>query len=71
MTPAAMATVLTRIKPTLSYGDFKAVDLVVEAVSENEKVKKAVLAEVEGHQARRHPGQQHLLHLHHPPGRAP
>ena len=38
---------LGRIRPTLSYGDFGGVDLVVEAVVENEKVKKMVLAEVE------------------------
>jgi 3-hydroxyacyl-CoA dehydrogenase/enoyl-CoA hydratase/3-hydroxybutyryl-CoA epimerase/enoyl-CoA isomerase len=49
MTPAGMAEVLTRIRPTLSFGDFKGIDLVVEAVTENEKVKKLVLAEVEGH----------------------
>jgi 3-hydroxyacyl-CoA dehydrogenase / enoyl-CoA hydratase / 3-hydroxybutyryl-CoA epimerase / enoyl-CoA isomerase len=48
MTTAGMAEVLTRIRPTLSFGDFRGVDLVVEAVVENEKVKKAVLAEVEG-----------------------
>jgi 3-hydroxyacyl-CoA dehydrogenase/enoyl-CoA hydratase/3-hydroxybutyryl-CoA epimerase/enoyl-CoA isomerase len=48
MTAAGMADVLTRIRPTLSFGDFKNVDLVVEAVVENEKVKKSVLAEVEG-----------------------
>ena len=47
MTPAKMAETLGRIRPTLSYGDFGAVDFVVEAVVENEKVKKAVLAEVE------------------------
>ena len=47
MTPAKMADTLGRIRPTLSYGDFGAVDIVVEAVVENEKVKKAVLAEVE------------------------
>lgn len=47
MTPAAMADVFTRIRPTLSFGDFKGLDFVVEAVVENEKVKKAVLAEVE------------------------
>ena len=35
------------IVPTLSYGDFGDVDLVVEAVVENPKIKKAVLAEVE------------------------
>lgn len=44
---AAMAGVLARIRPTLSYGDFTSVDLAVEAVVENEQVKKAVLAEVE------------------------
>ena len=49
MTTAGMADVLTRIRPTLAFGDFKEVDLVVEAVVENEKVKKAVLAEVEDH----------------------
>jgi 3-hydroxyacyl-CoA dehydrogenase/enoyl-CoA hydratase/3-hydroxybutyryl-CoA epimerase/enoyl-CoA isomerase len=33
--------------PTLTYGDFGGVDVVVEAVVENEKIKKSVLAEVE------------------------
>lgn len=44
---AGMAAVLNRIIPTLSYGDFVGVDIVVEAVLEKESVKKAVLAEVE------------------------
>lgn len=48
LTPAAMAATLARIRPTLSYGDFGEVDLVVEAVVEKEEVKKAVLADVEG-----------------------
>jgi 3-hydroxyacyl-CoA dehydrogenase / enoyl-CoA hydratase / 3-hydroxybutyryl-CoA epimerase / enoyl-CoA isomerase len=48
MTNAEMADVLTRIRPTLSYGDFGNIDIVVEAVVENPKVKKSVLAEVEG-----------------------
>jgi 3-hydroxyacyl-CoA dehydrogenase/enoyl-CoA hydratase/3-hydroxybutyryl-CoA epimerase/enoyl-CoA isomerase len=48
MTADAMAETLTRIRPTLAFGDFKDVDIVVEAVVENEKVKKSVLAEVEG-----------------------
>lgn len=48
MTAAEMADVFTRIRPTLSFGDFKGVDVVVEAVVENEKIKKSVLAEVEG-----------------------
>ncbi|EAR63104.1 fatty acid oxidation complex subunit alpha FadB [Neptuniibacter caesariensis] len=43
-----MASVLNKITPTLNYGDFGSVDLVVEAVVENPNVKKAVLAEVEG-----------------------
>lgn len=42
-----MAKTLNQITPTLSYGDFGDVDLVVEAVVENPNVKKAVLAEVE------------------------
>jgi len=49
MTPMGMAEVLTRIRPTLSFGDFEGIDLVVEAVTENEKVKKLVLAEAESH----------------------
>lgn len=46
---ARMAQVLSNIDPTLSYGeaDFADVDVVVEAVVENPKVKKIVLAEVE------------------------
>ncbi len=47
LTPAKMAETMGRIRPTLSYGDFKGVDFVVEAVVENEKIKKSVLAEVE------------------------
>ena len=43
-----MADVLNNIVPALSYGDFKDVDVVVEAVVENPKVKKSVLADVEG-----------------------
>ena len=42
-----MGETLGRIRPTLSYGDFGDVDIVVEAVVENEKIKKIVLAEVE------------------------
>jgi 3-hydroxyacyl-CoA dehydrogenase/enoyl-CoA hydratase/3-hydroxybutyryl-CoA epimerase/enoyl-CoA isomerase len=42
-----MAQVLAGITPTLSLGDFGVVDFVVEAVVENEAVKKKVLAEVE------------------------
>jgi 3-hydroxyacyl-CoA dehydrogenase / enoyl-CoA hydratase / 3-hydroxybutyryl-CoA epimerase / enoyl-CoA isomerase len=42
-----MGATLGRIRPTLSYGDFGDVDIVVEAVVENEKIKKSVLAEVE------------------------
>ena len=48
MKPLAMGETLNRIRPTLSYTDeFKTVDVVVEAVVENPKVKKIVLAEVE------------------------
>ena len=48
LTTGEMAEKLTHIRPTLSYGDFAHVDLVVEAVVENPKVKNAVLTEVEG-----------------------
>lgn len=47
MKPLEMGQVLNRIRPTLSYAEFGAVDLVVEAVVENPKVKKIVLAEAE------------------------
>ena len=43
-----MGKVISAIGQTLSYGDFGHVDLVVEAVVENEKIKKSVLKEVEG-----------------------
>ena len=46
-TPAKMTEVLGRIRPTLNYGDFGGVDIIIEAVVENPKVKKAVFAEVE------------------------
>ncbi len=42
-----MGEVLNRIEPTLSYDGFDHVQLVVEAVVENPKIKQAVLAEVE------------------------
>ena len=47
MDAAKMGDTLNRIVPTLSYGDFKEVDVIVEAVVENVKVKHAVLAEAE------------------------
>lgn len=47
MGPEKMAKVLASITPTLSYADFGNTQFVVEAVVENEKVKKAVLADVE------------------------
>ncbi|MFL1732554.1 fatty acid oxidation complex subunit alpha FadB [Moraxella oculi] len=46
-TPAKMGEVLGRIRPTLNYGDFSAPDIIIEAVVENEQVKKSVLAEAE------------------------
>lgn len=44
---AQMGATLGKIRPALSYGDFKDVDMVVEAVVENKNVKKSVLPEVE------------------------
>lgn len=47
MTPEKMAKVIASISPTLSYADFGSAQFIVEAVVENEKIKKAVLADVE------------------------
>lgn len=47
MTATEMGEVLSSIDPTMSYAGFDEVDIVVEAVVENEKVKGIVLAEVE------------------------
>ena len=49
MTPEQMGEVLNSIDSTLSYEGFDSVDIVVEAVVENPKVKHAVLAETEQH----------------------
>jgi len=46
--PEQAGAVLSTIRPTLNYGDFQNVDIIVEAVVENPKIKKSVLAEVEG-----------------------
>ena len=48
MTPAKMGETLSRIRPTLSYGEFSETDIVIEAVVENPNVKRSVLKEVEG-----------------------
>ena len=48
MTPSKMGETLSRIRPTLNYGDFSETDIVIEAVVENPKVKRIVLKEVEG-----------------------
>ncbi|MAM56580.1 MAG: fatty acid oxidation complex subunit alpha FadB [Salinicola sp.] len=47
LSQSKLAEVLSNIRPTLSYGDFDHVDLVVEAVVENPRIKSAVLVEVE------------------------
>ncbi|MDO8344226.1 MAG: fatty acid oxidation complex subunit alpha FadB [Cellvibrio sp.] len=47
LTATEMGNVLNRIEPVLTYDGFDQIDIVVEAVVENPKVKKAVLAEVE------------------------
>jgi len=45
--PEKAGAVLSSIRPTLNYSDFANADIVVEAVVENPKIKKLVLAEVE------------------------
>ncbi len=47
MTPAKMGETLSRIRPTLSLDEFRDVDIVIEAVTENPKIKAAVLADTE------------------------
>ncbi len=47
MTAELMAATLSKINPTLHYADFDHVDIAVEAVVENIKVKNIVLKEVE------------------------
>jgi 3-hydroxyacyl-CoA dehydrogenase/enoyl-CoA hydratase/3-hydroxybutyryl-CoA epimerase/enoyl-CoA isomerase len=47
MSPAEMAAVLSKIQPSLGYDGFENVDIVVEAVVENPKIKHAVLKETE------------------------
>jgi len=47
MSVAEMAAVLNKIQPSLGYEGFGNVDIVVEAVVENLKVKQAVLTETE------------------------
>jgi 3-hydroxyacyl-CoA dehydrogenase/enoyl-CoA hydratase/3-hydroxybutyryl-CoA epimerase/enoyl-CoA isomerase len=49
MTPEKMGAILSSISPTLTYDGFDKVDVVVEAVVENPKVKQMVLAEAEKH----------------------
>lgn len=44
---AQMGEVLNRINPTLDYADVSSADIIVEAVVENEGVKKSVLKELE------------------------
>jgi len=48
MTQEVMMNTLSRINTTLTYGDVANTDIVVEAVIENVKIKKTVLAELEG-----------------------
>ena len=48
MTEDVMMDTLSRINTTLTYGDVANTDIVVEAVVENVKIKKSVLAELEG-----------------------
>ncbi len=49
MSADKMGKILASIEPTLSYENFDQLDIVVEAVVENPKVKHAVLADVEKH----------------------
>ncbi len=46
-TPLSMADTLSKISPTLKQEDLKTANYIIEAVTENEKVKISVLKEVE------------------------
>src|SRR5690554_6957720 len=54
MKPAEMARALNVIRPTMSYGDFGNVDIVVEAVVENPKVNNPCRPKA-SHQGREKP----------------
>ena len=47
ISPAVLAGTMGAISASLSFGDFDQIEFVVEAVVENEAIKKSVLAEVE------------------------
>lgn len=47
--PEQMANVLNQITPTLDYSAFDKVDIAIEAVLENTKIKQTVLAEAENY----------------------
>lgn len=47
MTPEKMAATLSLISPTLNYSSIDSAQMIVEAVVENEKIKKSVLSELE------------------------
>lgn len=47
ITAPQMAKTLSQITPTLNYGDFSQTPLVIEAVIENEKIKKSVYKDLE------------------------
>lgn len=47
ITTAKMGQTLSKIRPTLNYGDFATPDIIIEAVVENENIKKTVLSETE------------------------
>jgi len=47
LSPAEMGEVLIRINPTMDYADLRDADIVIEAVVENEGIKRSVLKELE------------------------
>ena len=70
MTAADKAAALARIKPGASFNDLSTCDLVIEAATENEEVKRKILADIcAAPEERRDDRHQHLVDLDHPPRR--
>ena len=70
MSASARAAAMARIKPGATFKDLSTCDLVIEAATENEEVKRQILADICAPlKKRRGDRHQHLVDLDHPPRR--